>query len=257
MKKIIFFVLIGLSLCSNTPIKPTIEWISIPAGTFTMGSPKDEVDRLDEEQHQVRLSAYKMSKYEITFEQYDAFCIATGRKKPSDEGFGRGKRPVINVTFAEANAFAKWMGCRLPTEAEWEYACRAGTTTAFYTGNNLTTSQANYHGNYPYNNNPKGDVLNKTMPVGSYAANPWGFFDMHGNVSEWCSDRYHYGSYSISDSINPKGLDFGNMRVVRGGCWNCHARICRSAARDSYDCGDENYPGLSSSTVGIRLVSLK
>ena len=169
----------------------TIEWATIPAGTFTMGSPATEVNREDNEtQHQVTLSGFKMSKYEVTFEQYDAFCVATKREKPADEDWGRGQRPVINVSWDDASAFATWMKCRLPTEAEWEYACRAGSSTPFNTGNNLSTSQANYNGNYPYNNNAKGIYLEKTKEVGSFAPNAWGLYDMHGNVCEWCGDWY-------------------------------------------------------------------
>jgi formylglycine-generating enzyme required for sulfatase activity len=225
-----------------------IEWVSIPAGTFTMGSPTSEVDRSDDEtQHQVTLSAFKMSKYEVTFDQYDAFCNATGRSKPSDEGWGRGNRPVIYVSWDDATAFAEWMGCRLPTEAEWEYAARAGTTTPFNTGNNLTTSQANYDGNYPYNNNAKGEYRQKTMPVGSFAANAYGLFDMHGNVWEWCSDWY--GEYSTSAQANPKGASSGVHRVLRGGSWANLARHCRAARRS------KDTPDYLIKRIGFRLVS--
>lgn len=230
--------------------KPTIAWVSIPAGTFTMGSPPSEVNRgSDETQHQVTLSAFKMSKYEVTFEQYDLFCDATGRSKPSDEGWGRGNRPVINVSWDDATAFAEWMGCRLPTEAEWEYAARGGTTTPFSTGNNLTTAQANYNGNYPYNNNAKGEYRQKTLPVGSFAANAYGLFDMHGNVYEWCSDWY--GDYSTSAQTNPKGASSGSIRVIRGGSWFNLARSCRTARRNN------GAPGYRRHDVGFRLVSPK
>lgn len=219
-------------------MKPIIEWINIPGGTFIMGSPLSEQSRrADETQHQVTLTAFKMSKYLITFEQYDAFCDSNNLRKPDDMGYGRGKRPVINVSWIDANDFAIWMVCRLPSEAEWEYACRAGTTTPFYTGHNLTTSQANYNGNYPYNLNPKGIYREKTMPVGSYPPNAFGLYDMHGNVSEWCSDWD--GAYSLSPQVNPKGPNSGTQKVNRGGDWANDARDCRSAARafsyqDSY-----------------------
>ena len=226
--------------------KPIVEWVSIPAGTFTMGSPQSEWGEWDNEtQHQVTLSAFKMSKYEVTFEQYDLFCEATGRNKPSDEGWGRGKRPVINVSWDDATAFAEWLGCRLPTEAEWEYACRAGTTTPFNTGNNLTISQANYFGFY-YNGNPKGEYKSETLPVGSFAPNKWGLYDMHGNVWEWCSDRC--GPYSSGSQTNPKGPASGSTRVLRGGSWNDNARFCRSAIRAG------NTPERSRNSLGFRLV---
>jgi formylglycine-generating enzyme len=227
-----------------------IEWVSIPAGSFTMGSPLSEKDRGDDEtQHKVTLSAFKMSKYEVTFEQYDAFCEATGRAKPSDNGWGRGKRPVINVSWHDATAFAEWMGCRLPTEAEWEYAARAGTTTPFNTGNCLSTSQANYDGNYPYGACSKGEYRSKTMPVGSFAPNAWGLYDMHGNVWEWCSDWY--GDYSTLAQTNPKGPASGSNRVVRGGSWLHDAQFCRSAYRT------DDTPDLRSNRIGFRLVSPK
>lgn len=230
--------------------KPTIEWIEIPAGTFMMGSPTDEAGRKSNEiQHPVTLSAFKISKYEITFEQFDLFCEDTGREKPHDAGWGRKNRPVINVNWHDAKAFADWMGCRLPTEAEWEYACRAGTTTPFNTGNNLTTSQANYNGNFPYENNPKGEFCAKTLPIGSFAPNAWGIYDMHGNVWEWCSDWFD--DYPETAQTNPEGPASGTFRVFRGGGWRNYAQICRSAFRFNY------FPDYHHFNIGFRLVSPK
>ena len=227
--------------------KPTIKWASIPAGTFMMGSPASEVDRSDDEiEHEVKLSAFKMSAYEVTFEQYDAFCVATKREKPGDEGWGRGQRPVINVSWDDATAFAKWVGARLPTEAEWEYACREGSTTPFNTGNNLTTNQANYDGNYPYNNNAIGIYRAQSTEVGSFAPNAFGLYDMHGNVWEWCRDWY--GDYPSTSQSNPTGPSEGSSRVFRGGSWNYFARYCRAAFRTFS-------PDLRSLSIGFRLVS--
>lgn len=249
-KKIILVYLMCLGLFASAQIKPAIEWADIPAGTFLMGSPAGEFDRSEYEiQHQVSLSAFKMSKYEVTFEQYDQFCAATGRKKPDDKGWGRGKRPVINVSWDDAAAFAKWMGCRLPTEAEWEYACRAGTTTPFHTGANLTTDQANYNGNFPYNNNPKGEYREKTLPVGSFAPNAFGLYDMHGNVWEWCSDWY--AEYTKGAQTNPTGPASGKYRIYRGGGWDLIAQFCRSARRRYIA------PERSFNYMGFRVVTAK
>ena len=230
--------------------KVPIEWVNIPAGTFTMGSPANEPERYDDEiQHQVTLKAFKMSKYVVTFAQYDAFCEATGREKPSDSGWGRGNRPVINVSWHDAVDFCMWVGggCRLPTEAEWEYACRADTNTPFYTGYNITTSQANYNGNNPYNNNAKGEYRQRTVAVGSFSPNPWGLYEMHGNVWEWCNDWF--GTYSSSAQTNPQGATSGTSKVHRGGSWNNIARYCRSAIRYYHTPSNRSY------LIGFRVVS--
>jgi len=137
-------------------------------------------------------------------------------------------------------------GYRLPTEAEWEYACRAGTTTPFSTGKNITTSQANYDGNSPYNNNKKGQYRKKTTLVGSFSPNTWGLYDMHGNVCEWCWDWYEdYSSGSLTD---PNGAVTGSYRVIRGGSWGSDGKNLRSAYREY------NNPFSQGSSIGFRLV---
>ena len=274
-----FFALLLVTIASSQ--KPTIEWADIPAGTFLMGSPADESGRfIDEAQHKVTLSAFRMSKYEITVAQFKAFVDATGYVTDAEKGSGGpGKTfiwtgteykikpgltwrcdeagnlrlekeynyPVIYVSWNDANAFAEWMGSRLPTEAEWEYACRAGTTTPFNTGNTLTVSQANYNGNYPYFNNEKGEFRNKILPVGSFPPNAWGLYDMHGNVYEWCHDGF---DVLTSDAkTNPKGPAIEYRRVRRGGGWGSDARRCRSAFRYDF------FPDYSINILGFRLAS--
>jgi formylglycine-generating enzyme required for sulfatase activity len=130
-------------------------------------------------------------------------------------------------------------GYRLPTEAEWEYACRAGTTTPFSTGGNITVSQANYHGQNPYNNAPGGEYRERTMPVGSFAPNAWGLHDMHGNVWEWCWDRY--GGYPDENGTDPAGPSEGNFRVNRGGGWNDFGQHLRSAYRAVHPPGNKTF----------------
>ncbi len=231
-------VWLDFKVASKFPVD--IEWVEIPAGIYTMGSPNNEIGRYgSEDQHQETISAFRMSKNEITFAQYDIFCEKTGRKKPNDEGWGRNTRPVINVSWEDANAFANWMGCRLPTEAEWEYACRAGRGTPFYTGDNLTTNQSNYDGNYPYNNNSNGQFIGKTLPVGSYPSNSWGLNDMHGNVYEWCSDWFT--PYTEGDS-------YDSYPIIRGGSWSSYASRCRSADLSFAEVNQ------TSDFIGFRLV---
>ncbi len=221
----------------NVPVAPSSSadpyWIDIPGGTFMMGSPSNEPSRvvINETQHQVTVSSFKLGKNEVTFEEYDAFCTATRRRKPDDDGWGRGTRPVMNVSWNDAKAFADWKGCRLPTEAEWEYACRAGSTSAFYTGDNITTEQANFNGiKEPYNGASPGKYLAKTQPVGSYAPNPFGLYDMHGNVSEWVSDWYT-DNYQNGNQTNPQGPDKGSEKIRKGGSWYDQGWRCRSAYR--------------------------
>jgi formylglycine-generating enzyme required for sulfatase activity len=207
------------AVTKNTTIdKPDIEFADLPGGTFMMGSPVTEQGRKEDEiQHKVTLSAFKMSKYCITFAQYDVFCEATGRVKPW--GFKRGNMPVSQITWYDAQAFAGWMGCRLPTEAEREYAARANTTTPFYTGDSLTLDQA-------YFNNNSG---REAKPVGSFPPNAFGLYDMHGNMGEWCSDWF--GEYNIDEKMNPKGPETGKIKVIRGGGFWLPAWRCRSACR--------------------------
>jgi formylglycine-generating enzyme required for sulfatase activity len=205
-----------------------IDMVFVKGGTFTMGSPSSEADRGgDETQHQVTLSDFSIGKYEVTQKQWQSIMGSN----PSN--FKGDNLPVEQVSWNDVQEFIQKLNqktgktYRLPTEAEWEYACRTGTSTPFYTGNNLTTSQANYNGNYPYNNNPKGEYREKTMPVGSFAPNAWGLYDMHGNVWEWCSDWY--GDFSSGSQSNPQGASSGSSRVLRGGSYYDHAQTCRAA----------------------------
>ena len=162
--------------------------------------------------------------------------------------------PVECVSWNDCQEFCKkaGLGLRLPTEAEWEYACRAGTQTAYFWGNALNGDKANCHGNYPCGTTTKGRYLQKTTPVGSYAPNAWGLYDMHGNVLEWCADWYE--SYPSGAVTDPPGPAAGGSRVLRGGGWYGDARYCRSALRDYDDPADGvNYLGFRPcSSAGLQ-----
>jgi sulfatase modifying factor 1 len=226
--------------------RPKIDWVDVPAGIFKMGAPVSEDIMKDKFLHEVTLSGFKMSKYPITFDQYDVYCEATGLSKPDDNGWGRGNMPVINVSWIDANAFAKWLDCSLPTEAQWEYACRAGSTTPFNTGNCLDTNLVNFDGNFPYKECKKGESRTGTTPVDYFQPNAFGLYDMHGNVWEWCKDWYDDQYYQNSEYTNPAGPKNGTEHVLRGGGWNSRAEYCRSANR--------SYSYYRGNSVGFRIV---
>jgi formylglycine-generating enzyme required for sulfatase activity len=251
-------VLVALPLRLNGEI-PALRLVRIEAGTVRMGSRPDEPQRdTDEQRHRVVLSRpLYLSETEITQQQWTAVM----GENPSY--FAADDRPVERVTWRDAirfcNRLSEWEGLRpaysvqgtavtwdraaagyrLPTEAEWEYACRAGTRTPFATGACLSPAQANYDGGKPFPGCPSGRVRGRTRPVGKFAPNAWGLFDMHGNVWEWCWDWY--GSYEEGRTTDPTGPPSGSKRVLRGGSWLKAAEFCRSANRSRYDPNSRTY----------------
>jgi len=223
-----------------------MQFVYIKPGRFVMGSPGSESNRYpDEKQHEVQIkSGFWMGKYEVTFEQYDFFAKHSHHARPLDEGWGRGKRPVMNVKWYEAAEFAKWLSrksghhYRLSTEAEWEYAARAGTTTAYSWGDNPADFPT-----YAWNSS---NANKRTHPVGLKKSNPWGLYDMHGNVWEWTASTYA----EEYDGSELKGSDFKSraLRSVRGGAWYFYPKGMRSADRRIYS------PWLHWSYIGFRLV---
>jgi formylglycine-generating enzyme required for sulfatase activity len=225
------------------------EMVVVPAGKFKMGSPEGEAERTSDEgpQHQVTVKPFAIGRYEVTFEEWDA-CVAGGgcdAYRPADAGGGRGRRPVIHVDWNDAQAYVAWLSkktgkpYRLLTEAEWEYAARAGTTTPFHFGVTITPDQANYNGTSTYGSGPKGVYRRKTVPVGSFPANDFGLYDMHGNVWEWVEDVWHdsYNGAPADGSAwtDGEGLESSRYRVGRGGSWVNGPGFLRSADRLSYD----------------------
>jgi formylglycine-generating enzyme required for sulfatase activity len=216
----------------------TMEFVRIPKGAFLMGAPGGEPEAKASEKPQRRVEIsrdFYMGKFEVTQAQYK---VVTGSEPSRFKGSGR--LPVESMSWTEAEAFCSKMSKQvkrtidLPTEAEWEYTCRAGTTTPFHFGSKLNGDLANCNGNFPYGTTDKGKNVPKTVKVGQYPPNPWGLYDMHGNVWEWCKD--YYGSYnSVIATIDPfqSSKQSVDGRVVRGGSWSLSARVCRAANRNS------------------------
>jgi formylglycine-generating enzyme required for sulfatase activity len=232
-----------------------LEMAAIPGGTFMMGSPENEERRYDYEsphpQHQVTVPSFFMGKYPVTQAQYQAIMGTN----PSY--FNGSNRPVERVIWNDAIAFCEKLSqrtgknYRLPSEAEWEYACRAGTTTPFHFGEMITTDLANYNGNYTYSGGIRGIDREETTEVGSFGvANNFGLYDMHGNVWEWCQDSWH-SSYKGAPTDGSAWLDTEEntyFKLLRGGSWNHYPVYCRSAYRDNRNLDYYNV------VIGFRVV---
>jgi formylglycine-generating enzyme required for sulfatase activity len=231
--------------CANCP-----EMVVMPAGTFKMGSPADEPGRnADEVQVNVAIARpFAVSKFATTFDEWNA-CTADGGCNgyaPQDGGWGRGRRPVINVSWNDAQAYVAWLShktgrtYRLLSEAEREYVTRAGTTTPFWWGSSITATQADYNASFVYGGGTKGVYLAQTVPVASFAANPWGLYQVHGNVWEWTDDCWNdSNSGNPGNGISRMGGDCGR-HVVRGGSWFNSPAILRSASRGNYPTDNRN-----------------
>ncbi|HWW64221.1 MAG TPA: formylglycine-generating enzyme family protein [Sphingomonadaceae bacterium] len=226
--------LLPLGACSAAPQAVTPKMIDIPAGSFIMGAPADADAQQGKPQHRVTLHAFRIGETLVTFDQYDAFARATDRPLPQDDGLGRGTRPVINIDRADMLAYIDWLnressetGFRLPSEAEWEYAARAGTTTGFYWGNDPDPRFANTR------TNGGPDTYDFTSPVKSFPANPWGLYDMAGNVWEMTADcRYPDYVGAPTDGSARTGPDCFS-HIVRGGDYSSSKRGQRPTARSA------------------------
>lgn len=264
-------VLISVAIALYLLLPQTVWAASVPddferisAGEFWMGSSQNEQGRRrDENRHRVSLSEFFICRHEVTVGEFRKFIEATGYRTDAEKkgeswnwmhgtkkklrGAEEQTHPVVNVSWNDAVAYCVWRSVTegrlywLPTEAQWEYACRAGAETPFYTGRNLTKDDANYNG-----------YRGTTTPVRSFSPNGWGLYDMHGNVDEWCSDWYeeYYYKECISKGTvkDPQGPSGGTRRVFRGGCWNRNAQYSRSASRGS------TIPASRYPDVGFRLV---
>lgn len=258
---------------NNTEIAD--ELVLINGGTFEMGSPETEMQReTDETQHNVTVSSFYIGRYEVSQKEYEEVM----GENPSN--FKGENLPVESVSWYDAIEFCNKLsqnegltpvytidgenvswdrsanGYRLPTEAEWEYAARAGTTTPFNTQDSISDKEANYYGHYPYGieenyfsqenlETEPGEYRQTTVEVNSFSPNSWGLYNIHGNVAEWCFD--YYGEYDLENTNNPTGPETGTLKVNRGGAWNDYAKHLRSAYRAS------TTPSQAMSTIGFRI----
>jgi sulfatase modifying factor 1 len=238
----------GLAATLNlNGVKQTFRWIQ--PGTFLMGSPEGEVDRFgNETQHEVTLSrGYWLADTACTQALWQAVMGDNPSRFKDDPA-----NPVEHVSWDDVQTFlyrlnelVPGLAAGLPSEAQWENACRAGTTTPFSFGKNITPDQVNYNGEYPYADGKKGLYREHTVPVKSLPPNPWGLYEMHGNVYEWCADWY--GDYPEGPQTDPSGPPEGVGRVLRGGSWLRDGRFCRAALRFWYG------PGVRYFILGFRL----
>lgn len=237
-----------------------LDMVAIPGGAFKMGSPKGEGIPSDERpQHSVIVNPFWMGKYSVTQAQWRAIAVLPKVEREIDldpSKFKGDHRPVENISWHDAVEFCLRLSqktnqsYRLPSEAEWEYACRAGGSTPFHFGETITPELANYNGNYTYGYGPRGIYRRQTSPIDNFRiANAFGLYDMHGNVWEWCADRWHenYQGAPSDGSVWESGGDY-SYRMLRGGSWYYNPALCRSAFRYSLS------PGSRNDLVGLRVV---
>lgn len=265
-------------LAHREPLAPGVDllMLRIPAGSFLMGAPEEEEGSRDNERpvHRVELGEFLLGQTPVTQAQWRAVAEwerpetvepkqwpvqcppdpVAGLKDP--DRFRGDQRPVVNVSWDEAKAFCERLRLRtgknytLPSEAQWEYACRAGTTTPFHWGATINADLANYNGTYTYQDGTKGLYRGETTTVASYPANPWGLYDMHGNVREWCQDSWHE-DYVKAPNTGSAWVDKNSFtRLLRGGSWGNNPGNCRSASRY----GD--FPVFRNDLIGFRVCCL-
>ena len=280
MKRMLeLIIVLGMTMAFATfmtALADSTGFVLIPGGSFVMGSPESEPWRsADEAEHNVEVSSFFMSAHEVTQAEYEAVMSVNPSTFIGSENLVDGVSWIDAIAYCNARSEAEGLtpayglegqsviwdrsadGYRLPTEAEWEYACRGGTMTPFNTETSISVDEANYWGHYPYQieenyftqenlETRPGIYRERTLPVGSFTANRFGLYDMHGNVSEWVWDAY--GEYDASGTEDPTGAASGAQRVVRGGAWNDFAKNLRSAYRAAMQ------PNLAAFNVGLRLV---
>ena len=243
-----FFVIVNATLFSQKDVTENVtkNMVLIPAGYFNIGSQSglnDEAPIVS-----VWIDSFYIDETEVTNEEYKVFCDSTKRPYPANPPWdttyfvSKKNYPVIYVSWEDANAFAKWINKRLPTEAEWEKAARAGTSTKYFCGDTITGGDANFVGT------DENDTWKHASPVKSFSPNEYGLYDMYGNVWEWCSDNYSKDAYFFITSPNPKGLRTGTEKIIRGGSWDSSPEYLRSTIRG------KNKPNMKNSNVGFRCV---
>jgi len=270
LRKITFILLIYFfNACASKQVKSFsiwkepvtgMEFILIPKGSFLMGNHEnDDKESSSEILHKVTISRdFWLARIEVTQKQWQ---LLMGNKeihpeKPSPFHNANPQYPIVGVSYFDVQRYLKKLNelaqayhFRLPSEAEWEYACRAGTTTPFSSGLNLSDSLANFNNEIPSTYSTQGKYIGHPVPVGSYPSNPWGLHDMHGNVWEWISDWY--APYSPEQATNPQGPPSGKQKVIRGGSWYFGARNAKSSSRRTHE------PGLWGFSIGFRIVCEK
>ncbi|MGJ8564855.1 MAG: formylglycine-generating enzyme family protein [Alphaproteobacteria bacterium] len=247
------------SVLDNLPKKPPIipenpkkvstyklNMVKINPGTFTLGSPRSEAkrERFEGPVQSVTIDyTFEVGAYEVTHSEWET-CLAGGGcrgYRPDDKGWGRGRRPVNNISWDDAQSYIRWLNAvtglkyRLLSEAEFEYVARAGTTTPFYTGQAITAKQANFNGKYPYLVGEPGVYRSKTIPVGSFKPNGFGVYDILGNAFEWTQDCWNESHAGAPNNGHARKDGNCKFRLMKGGSWVTHASQIRAAKRTRYD----------------------